>query len=39
MKLDNNTLLKLHALYSDCAAALDARDLQRGPGFFTDQCI
>ena len=39
MKLDINTLLQLHALCSDCAAALDARDLQREPGFFTEDCI
>ena len=39
MKLDFDTLLALHDLYSDYAAALDARDLQRWPGFFTEDCI
>ncbi len=39
MKLDVDTLLALHGLYSDYAAALDARDLQRWPGFFTEDCI
>ena len=39
MKLDIETLLALHALYAVCAAALDARDLQRWPGFFTEDCI
>jgi salicylate 5-hydroxylase small subunit len=29
----------LHALYADCAAALDARDLQRWPDFFTEDCV
>ena len=39
MKLDIETLLALHELYADYAAALDARDLQRWPGFFTEDCI
>ena len=39
MKLDIETLLALHELYADCAAALDARELQRWPGFFTEDCI
>ena len=37
--LDADTLLALHALYSDYAAALDARDLQRWPTFFTEDGI
>ena len=36
MKLDIETLLALHELYSDYSAALDARDLQRWPDFFTE---
>lgn len=36
MKLDIETLLALHELYSDYNAALDARDLQRWPDFFTE---
>ena len=39
MKLDIETLLALHELYADYAAALDARELQRWPGFFTEDCI
>jgi salicylate 5-hydroxylase small subunit len=35
MRLDADTLLALHELYSDYAAALDARELERWPGFFT----
>ncbi len=35
MRLDTDTLLALHELYSDYAAALDARELERWPGFFT----
>ena len=39
MKLDIETLLALHELYADYGAALDARDLQRWPGFFTEDCV
>jgi salicylate 5-hydroxylase small subunit len=38
-RLDADTLLALHALYSDYAAALDARELQRWPGFFTEDGV
>ena len=31
--------LALCALYADYAAALDARELDRWPGFFTEDCI
>jgi len=31
--------LAIAALYGDCAAALDARDLDRWPSFFTEDCI
>ena len=37
--MDINTLLALHALYSDYAAVLDARELDRWPLFFTDDGI
>ncbi len=37
--MDADTLLALHVLYSDYAAALDARDLQRWPGFFTEDGV
>ncbi len=39
MKVDLDTLLALHALYGDYAAALDARELERWPDFFTDDAI
>ena len=39
MKMDTDTLLALQDLYADYAAALDARELQRWPGFFTEDCI
>ena len=39
MKMDADTLLALQDLYADYAAALDARELQRWPGFFTEDCI
>ena len=39
MKMDADTLLALHELYADYGAALDARELQRWPGFFTEDCI
>jgi salicylate 5-hydroxylase small subunit len=35
---DFDTWLALQALYADYAAVLDARDLPRWPGFFTDDC-
>ena len=37
--MDVDTLLALHALYSDYAAALDARELQRWPLFFTEDGV
>ena len=37
--MDADTLLALHALYSDYAAVLDARELDRWPLFFTDDGI
>ncbi len=37
--MNADTLLALHTLYSDYAAALDARDLQRWPSFFTEDGI
>lgn len=37
-RLDADTLLALHELYADYAAALDARELDRWPGFFTEAC-
>jgi salicylate 5-hydroxylase small subunit len=37
--LDADTLLALHELYSDYAAALDARELSRWPDFFTEDGI
>jgi salicylate 5-hydroxylase small subunit len=39
LPLDANTLLALHQLYSDYSAALDARDLQRWPQFFTADAV
>ncbi len=39
MKLDADTLLALHELYADYAAALDARELERWPGFFTADAV
>ncbi len=39
MKLDADTLLALHELYSDYAAALDSRELNRWPDFFTEDGI
>ncbi len=39
MKLDADTLLALHELYADYAAALDARELERWPGFFTEDAV
>ncbi len=35
---DADTLLALHELHADYAAALDARELERWPGFFTEAC-
>jgi salicylate 5-hydroxylase small subunit len=37
--MDAPTLLALHALYADYAAALDARELERWPGFFTEDAV
>ncbi len=39
MNIDFPTLMALHTLYADYAAALDARDLQRWPGFFTEDAV
>ena len=39
MKLDIDTFLALQQLYADYAAALDAGDFDRWPGFFTDPCV
>ncbi len=39
MKLDADTLVALHGLYADYAAALDARELERWPGFFTEDAV
>ena len=39
MKIDADTLLALHELYSDYAAALDARELARWPDFFTEDGV
>ena len=39
MRMDAETLLALHALYSEYAAVLDARDLQRWPQLFTEDGI
>jgi salicylate 5-hydroxylase small subunit len=38
VKTDFETFLAITALYQDCAAALDQRELQRWPDFFTDDC-
>lgn len=38
-KLDFDRWLALVALYTDCAAALDAGELDRWPGFFTEDCV
>ena len=39
MKIDADTLLALHELYSDYAATLDARELARWPDFFTEDGV
>ena len=39
MKLDADSLLALHELYAEYAAALDARELERWPGFFTADAV
>ena len=39
MRMDAPTLLALHELYSDYAAVLDARELQRWPDFFTEDAV
>ena len=37
--MDTDTLLALHALYSDYAAVLDSGDFNRWPDFFTEDGI
>jgi salicylate 5-hydroxylase small subunit len=37
--MDADTLLALHALYSDYAATLDSGDFQRWPDYFTEDGI
>ena len=39
MTLDFNAWLALNALYADSAAALDARELDRWPDFFTEDGV
>ena len=39
MTLDADTLLALHALYADYAAALDHGELARWPDFFTEDGV
>ena len=39
MTMDLATWLDLQNLYSDYALALDAGDLDRWPGFFTEDCL
>jgi len=39
MSMYAHTLMALHELYSDYAAALDARELQRWPDFFTEDAV
>lgn len=39
MAMDAPTLLALHALYGDYAAALDARELERWPELFTEDGV
>lgn len=39
VKFDFDGWLALNALYVDCAAALDARELARWPEFFTDDAV
>lgn len=39
MTPDFDTWLALQALYADYAAALDARELERWPGFFTEDGV
>ena len=39
MAMDADTLLQLHALYSDYAAVLDSGDFKRWPDFFTEACV
>lgn len=38
LQLDFETYHAISMLYQDCAAALDQRELQRWPGFFTEDC-
>jgi salicylate 5-hydroxylase small subunit len=37
--LDFHTYQRLLALYADYAAALDNNELDKWPGFFTEQCV
>jgi salicylate 5-hydroxylase small subunit len=37
--LDFDTYQRLLALYADYAAALDNNELDKWPGFFTEQCV
>lgn len=39
MRFDFDTWLALQALYTDVAMALDAGDLERWPGFFTEDAV
>lgn len=39
MKPDFDTFWALHSLYADYAAALDAGDFDRWPGFFNEACL
>ena len=39
MKLDFDTWFQVQSLYADYAAALDARQLERWPGFFTEDAV
>ncbi|MFN8893844.1 MAG: salicylate hydroxylase, partial [Betaproteobacteria bacterium] len=38
MRFSADEWLALHALHADYAAALDARDLDRWPALFTEDC-
>lgn len=37
--MDAETLLALHALYSEYAAVLDSGDISAWPDFFTENCV
>ena len=39
MKPDFDTWFAIQTLYADYAAALDARELSRWPGFFTEEAV